>query len=959
MRQHILLLLLFLWIYARSAWCFNFDIKGVEEIHLKGGSSSYFGYALLMQKGTANFRPIVIVGAPGQGSEHLGGSVYSCIEEGQCVKYNIVANNDNSFNGNFLGSVLKGAYRVGTSFITCAPRRAKAIRGIKYTHNFLLGSCFIKYNSSSYATPQDFTINPIEKEEPITSIHSLNLSYYDYGFGQAGFDLHYMPDSSTLLLGAPGVKNWNGISMTGKITNLKKWSKIPERQAPAFQDNYSYVGYKVTSAKMGTQTLWYLLGSPRGSNLLGCVKIYTPNGHLVTTLTGEEFGSYYGSALLAVDTDNDGLDDIFVGAPTGAGASWDEGYVYFYGTVESKLKSYVKLVGGKKTGARFGTSIVSLGDIDLDSYVDVAISAPNEDDGVGAVYIYRGGKTGINQVYSQRLSPLDFPGRFGSVRGFGQGLSNGVDIDENGHNDLAVGAYRSNQVFVIKTLNVIDYILLLEPNVTSVSSNDMNVKFCLFYDQRSPAKDLKSLQFKIYLQFDYRVQGEKSFEYVWNMTLATPRCDSIDVSVQQRFSDITPLRVLLKSEILRPNIIGRGTDQIEKLIPFIHECGDDNVCQTQISVKAAASLQEIVHGLDKEMAVVVVVENVREPGYGCKLHMNFSNVLELRDTKDCDLENTTYVCPLPEKLYKTEKEIPLKFDIKLRKPNVRQAELNFEVTCLGNNLSPEESRVGLTLKVILKNSPHIQASSTPSNLLLDADALEDTIEATHIFTVGNAGPSPFKQDVLFTTPHIKEGDTDIFEYEATGYLNGIETQCKPIKVNFAIDVTYNVSALLTESTNKTIVVDSSAENVDCSRALYCFGDDFDYLYRPTEILEYKVKVTAKTKLLASHYKNDLLKKSILALITSASIASTDLQAQAVTTIFMSKDNRVPLWVYILAGALGIILLALLIFLLYKCHFFDRNYRDKLNDEKLMEQKMDDNMVNLQNVDLNDLPENYN
>lgn len=45
-----------------------------------------------------------------------------------------------------------------------------------------------------------------------------------------------------------------------------------------------------------------------------------------------------------------------------------------------------------------------------------------------------GSKTGIQTSYSQRLSPSDFPGNTQSIRGFGQGLSKGVDVDDNGHN---------------------------------------------------------------------------------------------------------------------------------------------------------------------------------------------------------------------------------------------------------------------------------------------------------------------------------------------------------------------------------------------------------------------------------------------------------------------------------------------------------------------------------------------
>ena len=44
-------------------------------------------------------------------------------------------------------------------------------------------------------------------------------------------------------------------------------------------------------------------------------------------------------------------------------------------------------------GARFGSSLLNLGRFDGDKYEDFAVGAPYEDDGIGAVYIYRGSRT--------------------------------------------------------------------------------------------------------------------------------------------------------------------------------------------------------------------------------------------------------------------------------------------------------------------------------------------------------------------------------------------------------------------------------------------------------------------------------------------------------------------------------------------------------------------------------------
>lgn len=56
------------------------------------------------------------------------------------------------------------------------------------------------------------------------------------------------------------------------------------------------------------------------------------------------------------------------------------------------FRERASLSGPKKSSGRFGSALVSLGDIDMDGYGDFAVGAPYEDDGCGAVHIYMGKK---------------------------------------------------------------------------------------------------------------------------------------------------------------------------------------------------------------------------------------------------------------------------------------------------------------------------------------------------------------------------------------------------------------------------------------------------------------------------------------------------------------------------------------------------------------------------------------
>ena len=74
-----------------------------------------------------------------------------------------------------------------------------------------------------------------------------------------------------------------------------------------------------------------------------------------------------------------------------------------------------------------------------DGYTDVVIGAPYDEDG-GKVYVYLGRPKGLTSDMKpdQIVSGSELP--FPSIRTFGYSLSGGLDIDNNNHSDVLVGA---------------------------------------------------------------------------------------------------------------------------------------------------------------------------------------------------------------------------------------------------------------------------------------------------------------------------------------------------------------------------------------------------------------------------------------------------------------------------------------------------------------------------------------
>ncbi|XP_013930653.1 PREDICTED: integrin alpha-10-like [Thamnophis sirtalis] len=91
----------------------------------------------------------------------------------------------------------------------------------------------------------------------------------------------------------------------------------------------------------------------------------------------------------------------------------------------------------KPQDARFGYAILAVPDLNHDSFNDVVVGAPLEDNHQGAVYLYHGYRTTVLPRFKQRIESTAL--RLG-LRYFGRSLDGQIDMDGDGLVDLAVGA---------------------------------------------------------------------------------------------------------------------------------------------------------------------------------------------------------------------------------------------------------------------------------------------------------------------------------------------------------------------------------------------------------------------------------------------------------------------------------------------------------------------------------------
>uniref|UniRef100_A0A3B5MXR6 Integrin alpha 4 n=1 Tax=Xiphophorus couchianus TaxID=32473 RepID=A0A3B5MXR6_9TELE len=268
----------------------------------------------------------------------------------------------------------------------------------------------------------------------------------DYGSCQAGISNFLTQD--LIIVGAPGSSYWMG-SVVVYNTSSNSMSVYQDDETGAVSYG-SYLGYAVGAGHFQSPSSIEVVGGAPQYNQKGKAFIFsTENSKIWVSF---QLGSYFGSSVCVVDLNADGLSDLLVGAPMATGTSREEGRVHVYINEGELKEAEFKLTGSDAYAARFGQTIADLGDLDDDGYPDVAVGAPQEDDLKGAVYIYNGRKEGISPKPSQRITGSSLGH---DLKMFGQSLNSGIDIDDNGYNDVAVGAFLSDSAVVLRTRPVV------------------------------------------------------------------------------------------------------------------------------------------------------------------------------------------------------------------------------------------------------------------------------------------------------------------------------------------------------------------------------------------------------------------------------------------------------------------------------------------------------------------------
>ncbi|KAM4699505.1 integrin alpha-5 [Discoglossus pictus] len=1006
-------------ILVLSSWADGFNLDVEQPAEYTGPDGSLFGFSVDFYLPYTDSVSILI-GAPKANTSQPdvveGGAVYYCPwqrNDSSCISipFDPTGSRMQDVKGKFneteeveyksnqwFGATVRAHDK---SILACAPRYSWRTQKDERQSD-PVGTCYLSINNfTSFVEYSPCRTDFIEQA--------------GQGYCQGGFSAEFTKNGR-VLLGGPGSYFWQGQVITATQHEIQA-SFYPEyfiqetkgqlqtRQAPASYDD-SYMGYSVAVGEFtGDDTEDFVAGVPKGNMTYGYVTILNGTDlRWIYNFSGEQMASYFGYSVGATDLNNDGLDDLLIGAPlymerTHDGRLQEVGRVYVYLQSFSMNSTPDLVLTGMEEYGRFGSSIATLGDLDQDGYNDVAIGAPFQgEDQRGVVFIFNGQPGGLNLKPSQVLQ-----GQWGSSHApafFGFSARGGKDIDGNGYPDLIVGAFGVDKAVVYRGRPIVhtSASLSIHPNMfypeektclnegTGILVSCITLRYCL----NATGNHLpNSIGIKVELQLDRLKQKGavkralflKSVEpqliqtiYIKNGGKEECRDMKIYLRGESEFRDkLSPIYISLNYSLdpmapadahgLQPIFNYQTKNYIERKAQIQLDCGEDNICVPDLKLSVTSDRSSVYLGDENTLTLQYKASNDGEGGaYEAELYVTLPTEAEyigvVKNNPNLTIWQCTYaeprqvVCDLGNPM-KAGSSLwgGLRFSVPHLRDTNRTVQFDFQIRSKNANNSQSEL-VPLSLRVEAYTAVSFFGVSKPDSVTFPianwkpskslTHEKEVGPEVRHVYELVNNGPSSISHGILELKCPMKMNNEHLM-YVMAFSEKGLSNCTSKHMVNH-LKLQHSPTeqpTLIPNSLHHVERRDTSRVSTGGLHLLRCSD-------RQVECFHLRCDVGSLTKdqraILTVNFRvwaGTFLQKENQA-FTLQCEAKYQIQRlpykihphvypqgthQANTTIHWAKpesSHGVPLWIIILAILIGLLLLALLIYVLYKLGFFKRS-----------------------------------
>ncbi|XP_037645331.1 integrin alpha-6 isoform X1 [Sebastes umbrosus] len=1031
-------LLLFHFLEPTLVHTFNLDTSHV--IRKAGEPGSLFGFSLAMHRQLNPDKTMLLIGAPraralGKQTANITGGLYKCeiSQSNDCERIEFdneenvhVENKENQWMG-----VTVQSQGPGGKIVTCAHRyQRRMFVNTPQESRDITGRC--------YVLSQDLTIDSSSDEDGgnWNFCEGRARGHEMFGSCQQGLAATFTKDYHYVVFGAPGAYNWKGIVRVEQKNNTLLEMGVYDDGPFEVGDEHllnpelvpvpanSYLGFSLDTGHSITQTrgLTVVAGAPR-ANHSGAVVLLKKQSEASSrllvehTLYGPGLASSFGYDVAVVDLNGDGWQDIVVGAPQFYMKDRDVGgaaYVYINQAGRWEGITPIRLNGTKDS--MFGLAVENIGDINQDSYEDIAVGAPHDDGGAGKVYIYHGSAQGIKTSPAQVLS-----GKEHNVRLFGYSLAGNMDLDSNSYPDVAVGSL-TDTALIYRARPVIS---LRRDVKISPQEIDLTIKTCgnsicftvdaCFTCKANPASynTRLTLGYSVEADGDRRKHGlpsrvmflnksrtETDFQFNGTLDLRGQNqksCIKITAKLKDNIKDkMRSIPIEVSADIVgtKRQKTRNGLPQLMPILDssqpskdvievnFVKEgCGRDHICRSNLKMEYKLYYKQ--SNLDvysplptknnvpvfhlnyerKDLAVRVTVNNMNEDdAYEAKLVGTFPDTLSYSGVRS---HQTTMEKPI----ICTANQNGSQADCELGNPFKRDSKATFYIilSTVGMTLDTTEIDIDLQLqttsvqeniapvkvkaKVIIELPLTVSGEASPNQVSFggvvkgeSAMKTEEEIGSliTYKFRINNLWKS--LQPSVKASLHIhwpkynKNGKWLLYLVKITA-TGPEEVFCSPeSEINSLkhIQETFRTKREIGE--RKTVGKMSSLS--DKKKVLTCdSGIKCVVLRCPLQGLD-GTTVELRSRLWNSTFIEDYASISNMHIVVKASLVfhtqaknmilrtpHTDVTVSVSPEGAVAQHTGVPWWIILVAVLAGILILALLVFLLWKCGFFKRSKQE--------------------------------